>query len=95
MLIAKPHSILRQHYATVKTKNYLFEEAPRKMYSVSSVFKIVKGSTTAVGCNTTAPPHMLRLIFATYLLEQGGLIFDIIKIYWSTTVQKRPKDIAR
>lgn len=62
---------LRHYYATAKPKTYLFEGLPGKMYSASSVLKIVKGAAIAVGCNKTVTPHMLRHSFATHLLEQG------------------------
>ena len=62
---------LRQYYATAKPKTYLFEGAPGKMYSSSSVLKIVKRAAKAVGCQKTVTPHMLRHSFATHLLEQG------------------------
>lgn len=62
---------LRQYYATAKPKTYLFEGAPGKMYSSTSVLKIVKRAAKSVGCPKAVTPHMLRHSFATHLLEQG------------------------
>ncbi|MDB4533491.1 site-specific integrase [Vicingaceae bacterium] len=62
---------LRVYYKEWKPQTYLFEGAPGKHYSGSSISKIISNSCKKGHVRKTVTPHMLRHSFATHLLENG------------------------
>ena len=62
---------LRKYYLQTRPKIWLFESPDGRMYSASSVQKILKKAALICGIRKHVNPHMLRHSFATHLLEAG------------------------
>jgi len=62
---------LRKYYLQTRPKIWLFESPDGRMYSASSVQKILKKAALTCGIRKQVNPHMLRHSFATHLLEAG------------------------
>lgn len=71
---------LRLYFKEWKPVNYLFEGAPGKQYSSTSVKKILEKAATRARISKHVTPHMLRHSFATHLLENGTDLRFIQKI---------------
>lgn len=52
-------------------KQWLFEGAGGKQYSVESIYNVIKDKAFAAGIKKRVYPHILRHSFATHCLEQG------------------------
>jgi len=63
--------LLRQYYLKHKPEYFLFEGAPRQMYSQSSVRAVLKDSCKRAGISRKIRVHSLRHSYAIHLLESG------------------------
>lgn len=68
-----PHllELLRIYFQQYRPKDYLFEGPNGKVYSATSVRKVLYRAVQAAGIRKKVRPHTLRHSFATHLLEQG------------------------
>ena len=62
---------LRSYYLQYRPKTYLFEGAPGKPYSATSVGRVVARAGKRANVQKRVTPHVLRHSFATHLLENG------------------------
>lgn len=73
ILHPKVLDILREYYKRYRPTNYLFEGfGSQNRYSASSLEKIIKKHTKAVGITKNISVHTLRHCFATHMLEKGA-----------------------
>ncbi len=63
--------VLKKYIETYAPLKYLFEGAPNKPYSTSSIQKIVKKNCQLIGITKHITPHSLRHSFATHMIESG------------------------
>ncbi len=63
--------LLREYYKVYKPKEYLFEGATGRRYSITSIRKIYGNALVKSGIKKKAHLHTLRHSFATHLLERG------------------------
>lgn len=71
LLSKKVLPILRDYFKEYKPKDWLFEGAKGRQYSVSSVQSIVKSAYEKAGIKKKVSTHTLRHSFGTHLLENG------------------------
>ncbi len=71
---------LRAYYKLYRPKEWLFEGANRKQYSVSSIRQVFNRSKKKSGVHIPATVHSLRHSFATHLLDSGTNLRYIQKL---------------
>jgi integrase/recombinase XerD len=71
LLSKKVLPVLRDYFKEYKPKEWLFEGAKGRQYSVSSVQSIVKAAYERAGIKKKVSTHTLRHSFGTHLLENG------------------------
>lgn len=87
MLAYKLSQYLSNYLKVYSPKTYLFEGEEGKMYSASSVQKLVKRAAYRADIPFRVTPHTLRHSFATHLLENGTDIRIIQQLLGHSSVR--------